>query len=178
MAKQTIDLLGVLREKTRNNLDSEEENLFDHLLYDLRMAYIKEGLSKAGGLEMPRQGQFISGLGAMTVTMTWFRDAALSLADGTVTPGKSLTLLWHPALPQGITWCGGPQKRPGQVGPTSACGKIPVAGLGAARDAAGALKALNFLYGFLDDRQNCGRLGADVPVFPGQGRRGRGIGTN
>ena len=42
MAKQTIDLLGVLREKTRNNLDSEEENLFDHLLYDLRMAYIKE----------------------------------------------------------------------------------------------------------------------------------------
>ena len=42
MAKQTIDLLGVLREKTRNNLNSEEENLFDHLLYDLRMAYIKE----------------------------------------------------------------------------------------------------------------------------------------
>jgi hypothetical protein len=42
MAKQTIDLLGVLREKTRNNLDQEEENLFEHLLYDLRMAYIKE----------------------------------------------------------------------------------------------------------------------------------------
>lgn len=42
LAKQTIDLLGVLREKTRNNLDLEEENLFDHLLYDLRMAYIKE----------------------------------------------------------------------------------------------------------------------------------------
>jgi hypothetical protein len=42
LAKQTIDLLGVLQEKTRNNLTSEEENLFDHLLYDLRMAYIKE----------------------------------------------------------------------------------------------------------------------------------------
>jgi hypothetical protein len=42
LAKQTIDLLGVLREKTRNNLELEEENLFDHLLYDLRMAYIKE----------------------------------------------------------------------------------------------------------------------------------------
>jgi hypothetical protein len=42
LAKQTIDLLGLLREKTRNNLTSEEENLFDHLLYDLRMAYIKE----------------------------------------------------------------------------------------------------------------------------------------
>jgi hypothetical protein len=42
LAKQTIDLLGVLREKTRNNLEQDEENLFDHLLYDLRMAYIKE----------------------------------------------------------------------------------------------------------------------------------------
>ena len=42
LAKQTIDLLGLLREKTRNNLTAEEENLFDHLLYDLRMAYIKE----------------------------------------------------------------------------------------------------------------------------------------
>jgi len=42
LAKQTIDLLGVLREKTRGNLTSEEENLFDHLLYDLRMQYIKE----------------------------------------------------------------------------------------------------------------------------------------
>jgi len=31
----------VLREKTRNNLDQEEDNLFEHLLYDLRMAYIK-----------------------------------------------------------------------------------------------------------------------------------------
>ena len=42
LAKQAIDLLGVLREKTRNNLDQEEDNLFEHLLYDLRMAYIKE----------------------------------------------------------------------------------------------------------------------------------------
>jgi hypothetical protein len=42
LAKQTIDLLGVLRDKTRNNLTPDEENLFDHLLYDLRMAYIKE----------------------------------------------------------------------------------------------------------------------------------------
>jgi hypothetical protein len=42
LAKQTIDLLGILREKTRNNLTQEEEDLFDHLLYDLRMRYIKE----------------------------------------------------------------------------------------------------------------------------------------
>jgi hypothetical protein len=43
LAKQTIDLLGLLREKTRNNLTQEEDNLFDHLLYDLRMAYVREG---------------------------------------------------------------------------------------------------------------------------------------
>jgi len=42
LAKQTIDLLGLLREKTRNNLAPEEENLFDPLLYDLRMKYVKE----------------------------------------------------------------------------------------------------------------------------------------
>ena len=42
LAKQTIDLLGLLREKTRNNLLEEEDKLFDHLLYDLRMRYVKE----------------------------------------------------------------------------------------------------------------------------------------
>jgi len=42
LAKQTIDLLGILREKTRNNLQEDEEKLFDHLLYDLRMRYVKE----------------------------------------------------------------------------------------------------------------------------------------
>lgn len=42
LAKQTIDLLGLLREKTRNNLSVEEDNLFDHLLHDLRMAYVRE----------------------------------------------------------------------------------------------------------------------------------------
>ena len=42
LVKQTIDLLGMLRDKTRNNLTQEEETLFDHLLYDLRMSYVKE----------------------------------------------------------------------------------------------------------------------------------------
>jgi hypothetical protein len=41
-AKQTIDLLGMLRDKTKGNLTADEEGLFDHLLYDLRMTYIKE----------------------------------------------------------------------------------------------------------------------------------------
>jgi hypothetical protein len=42
LAKQTIDILGLLREKTRNNLTKEEENLFDQMLYDLRMSYVRE----------------------------------------------------------------------------------------------------------------------------------------
>lgn len=42
LAKQTIDLLGLLREKTRNNLTPEEDHLLDHLLHDLRMAYVRE----------------------------------------------------------------------------------------------------------------------------------------
>jgi hypothetical protein len=42
LVKQTIDLLGLLRHKTRNNLTAEEETLFDHLLYDLRMSYVRE----------------------------------------------------------------------------------------------------------------------------------------
>ena len=39
-AKHTIDVLGMLKEKTEKNLDSEEERLIDGILYELRMKYI------------------------------------------------------------------------------------------------------------------------------------------
>ena len=42
LAKQTIDLLGLLREKTRNNLSKQEENLLESILFDLRMRYVRE----------------------------------------------------------------------------------------------------------------------------------------
>lgn len=42
MAKQTIDILGVLREKTRGNLSKDEEQLMDSLLHDLRIKYVEE----------------------------------------------------------------------------------------------------------------------------------------
>jgi hypothetical protein len=42
LAKQTIDILGILREKTAGNLTKEEESLLTNLLYDLRMRYVKE----------------------------------------------------------------------------------------------------------------------------------------
>ncbi len=40
LAKHTIDLLAVLEEKTRGNLDEEERRLLDGVLYELRMAYV------------------------------------------------------------------------------------------------------------------------------------------
>ena len=42
MAKQTIDILGMLKEKTQGNLTSDEENMLKSVLYDLRMLYVKE----------------------------------------------------------------------------------------------------------------------------------------
>ena len=42
MAKQTIDILSMLEEKTAGNLDNEEKNLLKNILYDLRLMYVKE----------------------------------------------------------------------------------------------------------------------------------------
>ena len=42
MAKQTIDILSMLQEKTSGNLSNDEENLLKSILYDLRMIYVKE----------------------------------------------------------------------------------------------------------------------------------------
>jgi len=41
LAKQTIDLIGMLKEKTKGNLTPEEEKLIEYVLYDLRMRYVK-----------------------------------------------------------------------------------------------------------------------------------------
>ena len=41
MARQTIDLLQLLQEKTAGNLTGEEERLLDQILYDLRMRYVE-----------------------------------------------------------------------------------------------------------------------------------------
>ena len=42
MAKQTIDMLSMMQEKTEGNLSEEEENLLKNILYDLRLMYVKE----------------------------------------------------------------------------------------------------------------------------------------
>ncbi len=40
LAKQSIDILAMLHEKTSGNLDEEEENLLKNLLYELRVKYV------------------------------------------------------------------------------------------------------------------------------------------
>jgi hypothetical protein len=40
-ARQTIDTLGLLSEKTKGNLTSAEENFLQNCLYELRMAYVE-----------------------------------------------------------------------------------------------------------------------------------------
>ena len=41
-AKQTIDIISMLRDKTKGNLDNNEQKLVEDLLYELQMRYVKE----------------------------------------------------------------------------------------------------------------------------------------
>jgi Domain of unknown function (DUF1844) len=41
VAKQMIDIIGMLRDKTKGNLDPGEERLTEDILYDLRMKYVE-----------------------------------------------------------------------------------------------------------------------------------------
>lgn len=40
-AKQTIDILGMLRDKTKGNLSAGEQSLLDGMLAELRMRYVQ-----------------------------------------------------------------------------------------------------------------------------------------
>jgi len=42
LAKQTIDILAMLKDKTKGNLTPEEGELMEHLLFDLRMRYVEQ----------------------------------------------------------------------------------------------------------------------------------------
>jgi hypothetical protein len=45
LARQTIDLIGMLEEKTKGNLSGDEERLVAQILFDLRMRFVE--LSKS-----------------------------------------------------------------------------------------------------------------------------------
>ncbi len=49
LARQTIDLLGMLQEKTQGNLDEEEEKHLAAILHELRLRYLEatQGTAKA-----------------------------------------------------------------------------------------------------------------------------------
>jgi len=41
-AKQTIDILEILEQKTKGNLDKDEEEMLKNLLYETRMKYVEK----------------------------------------------------------------------------------------------------------------------------------------
>jgi hypothetical protein len=47
LAKQTIDILAMLRDKTRGNLTAEEEKFLEALLTDLRMRFVERSAKAA-----------------------------------------------------------------------------------------------------------------------------------
>lgn len=46
LARQTIDLLALLQEKTQGNLTGAEERVLTQALYDLRLRYVEVSKSK------------------------------------------------------------------------------------------------------------------------------------
>jgi hypothetical protein len=49
LAQQTIDLLAMLKEKTRGNLTAEEEKFLDTLLLDLRLRFVEKSRPTPAG---------------------------------------------------------------------------------------------------------------------------------
>lgn len=47
LAKQNIDLLGLMEEKTKGNLTGDEERLLAQVLFDLRMRYVERSKESA-----------------------------------------------------------------------------------------------------------------------------------
>lgn len=46
LARQTIDLVGMLEDKTKGNLSGDEERLVGQILFDLRMRYVEISKTK------------------------------------------------------------------------------------------------------------------------------------
>ena len=55
-AKEAIDLLGTLEEKTQGNLHAEEQKMLGRMLLDLRMNYVEE-LKHGAGAAPPAEKQ-------------------------------------------------------------------------------------------------------------------------
>ena len=56
-AKQMIDILGILREKTQGNLTEEEDRLLEQILAELKMRFVDVvGSAGSGGPAAPISG--------------------------------------------------------------------------------------------------------------------------
>ena len=60
-ARQTIDTLGLMSEKTKGNLTGAEETFLQNCLYELRMAYVEVTNALARPPQAPGQGTGTSG---------------------------------------------------------------------------------------------------------------------
>ena len=56
-AKNMIDLLGMLDEKTKGNLNNNEQRLLEHALFELRMNYVDELKKDAASEEQASEEQ-------------------------------------------------------------------------------------------------------------------------
>lgn len=60
-ARQAIDTLGLIQQKTKGNLTSAEENFLQNVLYELRMAYVEVTNSLARPPQAPDLGSGMKG---------------------------------------------------------------------------------------------------------------------
>jgi hypothetical protein len=49
LARQTIDLIALMEEKTKGNLSGDEERLISQILFDLRMRYLEHSKKANAG---------------------------------------------------------------------------------------------------------------------------------
>jgi Domain of unknown function (DUF1844) len=58
-ARQSVDMLAVLAEKTKNNLSAEETRLLDSALFELRMAFLEvtQALARSAAAKAPAAGR-------------------------------------------------------------------------------------------------------------------------
>jgi hypothetical protein len=51
LAKQNIDILGMIEEKTKGNLTGDEERLVAQVLFDLRMRFVEKSKQASGAVK-------------------------------------------------------------------------------------------------------------------------------
>jgi hypothetical protein len=58
-ARQSVDMLGVLAEKTKGNLSADESRLLDSALFELRMAFLEitQALARSAAAKAPATGR-------------------------------------------------------------------------------------------------------------------------